>query len=75
MKTQAGIAFGPPWIKVKVTVTKNRKMVLGQKLLLGIRYCNETLYMAYMNTLVGIAFGPLGVKVTVIRNRKMVSRR
>jgi hypothetical protein len=35
-----GIAFGPPG--VKVTATKNRKMVSGQLLGLGMRYCNRT---------------------------------
>jgi hypothetical protein len=30
MKTWVGIAFGPLRVKVKVTVTKNRKMVYEQ---------------------------------------------
>jgi hypothetical protein len=30
MKTWVGVAFGPPEIKIKVSVTKNKKMVLGQ---------------------------------------------
>jgi hypothetical protein len=44
MKTLVGFAFWNPW--VKVTVTKNRKMVSGQYLELEIRYCNQTWFKA-----------------------------
>jgi hypothetical protein len=30
MEKQVGIAFGHPRVKVKVTVTKNRKMISSQ---------------------------------------------
>jgi hypothetical protein len=42
VKTPVGIAFGPPGVKVRVTITKNRKKNSGQYLELGMRYCNQT---------------------------------
>jgi hypothetical protein len=44
VETLVGIAFGPPWIKVNVDITKNRKMVSRHYLELGMRYCNQTWY-------------------------------
>jgi hypothetical protein len=42
MNTPIGIAFGSLWVKIKVTITKNRKMVSGQYLELGVRFYNQT---------------------------------
>ena len=39
------IALGVSGVKVKVTVTKNRKTVSAQKLMLVLRYYHETWYM------------------------------
>ena len=43
MKTPLGIESGAGEVKVKVTVTKNRKTVSAQLLKLGMRYHREDL--------------------------------
>ena len=42
---KVGIALRVSGVKVKVTVTKNRKTVSAQKLMLVLRYYHETRYM------------------------------
>jgi hypothetical protein len=70
MKTPVGIAFGFPGVKVRATVTKK----IEKWFLLGMRYCNQTLYIAslYENPSWYCIWTPWG-KVTVTKNRKMVS--
>jgi hypothetical protein len=60
--------FGPPWVNVSVTVTKkNRKIVSRQKLELVIKL---GVWQAYMKTLVGFTFGPLGSRSPLLKKEK-----
>lgn len=43
MKTLLLIAFRSSWFKVKLTVSKNRRMVFTQELELRLKYFDETL--------------------------------
>lgn len=69
-KTLLGIAF---WAsQVKVTVTKNRKMLSSQSLELRLKYYHAMFQVAYIKTLLGIAFATSLVKDTITKNRKML---